>query len=297
MKKSFPTNLLVIGMMALSFTLLVGCGRAPAPEVPNAAVKPSPITSAEPVVSMLDAKDGKWGNLKGRIVWGGGAFPELKTIEASQDKAHCTSQGAIPDEGWVIDKESKGVRWTLVWLAPEPPKDKIPVNEWKKLDIHPDLQEIKVKEVEVDQPCCRFIPHALGMRQGQHLVVRNSSPIPHNVNCTSNVDGAGFSILIPPGGSHTAKNMKPERLPQQISCNIHGWMNAKIGVFDHPYFAVTDEKGNFEIKQAPAGHCRLKIWQENVGWRGGKLGKDGEAIEIKGGSVSDLGKIELKPND
>ena len=30
-----------------------------------------------------------------------------------------------------------------------------------------------------------------------------------------------------------------------IKCDIHGWMRAYVGVFDHPYFALTDENGDF----------------------------------------------------
>ena len=39
----------------------------------------------------------------------------------------------------------------------------------------------------------------------------------------------------------------------QLACNIHGWMKAYVRVFDHPYYAVTDEDGKFEIKLARVG--------------------------------------------
>ena len=35
-------------------------------------------------------------------------------------------------------------------------------------------------------------------------------------------------------------------------------------VLDNPYFAVTDEKGNFEIKNVPAGTQKVVVWQEAV---------------------------------
>ena len=35
-------------------------------------------------------------------------------------------------------------------------------------------------------------------------------------------------------------------------------------VLDIPYFAVTDDKGNFEIKNAPAGTQKVVVWQEAV---------------------------------
>ena len=35
-------------------------------------------------------------------------------------------------------------------------------------------------------------------------------------------------------------------------------------VLDNPYFAVTDDKGNFEIKNVPAGTQKVVVWQEAV---------------------------------
>ena len=59
-----------------------------------------------------------------------------------------------------------------------------------------------------------------------------------------------------------------DRLPIKIECNIHPWMNGWVRVFDHPYFAVTDADGNFELKNAPAGNYRLMVWHGQGGWRG-----------------------------
>ena len=39
-----------------------------------------------------------------------------------------------------------------------------------------------------------------------------------------------------------------------FKCDVHGWMNAYVGVLDHPFFAVTDADGTFEIKGAAARH-------------------------------------------
>jgi len=68
-------------------------------------------------------------------------------------------------------------------------------------------------------------------------------------------------------------------------------------VIAHPYFAVTDKDGNFEIKNVPAGKLRLMVWHEEPGWgvkEAGKSGKEGKGITIEDGKTLDLGKIELK---
>lgn len=38
-------------------------------------------------------------------------------------------------------------------------------------------------------------------------------------------------------------------------------------VFDHPFFAVTDDKGAFSIPNVPAGAYTLRAWHEDAGVR------------------------------
>ena len=147
----------------------------------------------------------------------------------------------------------------------------------------------------MDQPCCMFEPHVLAMRQGQDLLVKNSAAVAHNIHWVGNpLKNPGGNVIVPPGGSYTIKNLKGDRLPLKMSCDIHPWMGAWLGVFDHPYFAVTDVNGNFEIKGAPAGNYNLIVWHEDVGYRGGKEGRTGTPLDIKAGGVTDLGKLEFK---
>ena len=37
-----------------------------------------------------------------------------------------------------------------------------------------------------------------------------------------------------------------------FKCDVHGWMNAYVGVLDHPYFAVTDERRQVRAEDAAA---------------------------------------------
>ena len=78
--------------------------------------------------------------------------------------------------------------------------------------------------------------------------------------------------------------------PIQYKCTIHGWMTGYVRIFDHPYYAVTDADGKFEIKNAPAGKYRIVYWHEN-GFQGGAQGRFGEEIEIKGPAT------DVKPID
>ena len=50
-----------------------------------------------------------------------------------------------------------------------------------------------------------------------------------------------------------------------VKCNVHAWMNAYVGVLEHPFFAVTDGTGRFSIAQLPAGTYTIEIWHERFG--------------------------------
>ncbi len=234
--------------------------------------------------------DDGWGTVKGRIVWEG-EIPKRKPIDSIDkhaDKAHCLSKGIIVDEDWVVNAKNKGLRWTFVWLADaKNPKARLP--------IHPDLKEIKIKELVMDQPCCMFTPHALGLREGQVLVAKNSSPIPHNFNWHGRVSkGVSGNVLVPAKGTFPIKGLPADPLPVLIQCNVHTWMKGYVRVFDHPYFAVTDENGAFKFLKAPSGDYRLVVWHGSGGWSGGAAGKNGQPIAIKANAPTNLGDMVYK---
>src|SRR5262249_33431050 len=197
----------------------------------------------------------------------------------------------LVSEEWVVNSQNKGVRWVMVWLVNADDKD---VKKPKTMPIHPALLIPKNKQVIIDQPCCAFEPRAVIMRAGQDLVVKNSAPIAHNVSIIAK-DNPNINVLVPAGKEQVLKEMVTEVFPPlQVSCTIHGWMKAKVMVLPHPYFAVTDKDGNFEIKDAPAGKFRLILWHEGKGW---VEGRNGVPVEIKNKETTTLKPIELKPDE
>jgi plastocyanin len=231
------------------------------------------------------AGDG-WGAIKGQVVWAGPTPFTPEKLKVDKDQGECLKNGDLLSEKYVVDPKTKGVRWVMVWLIdPKNPKAALP--------IKPELKEVKPKKLVLDQPTCQFTPHVLGIRQGQELEVKNPAKVAHNTYMASAL-GPNLNQLIPPGKSLeiAAEDFHANSIVS-VSCTIHGWMKGTIRVFNHPYFAVTDEKGNFEIKGAPAGNWNLVIWQDE-GWvtAGGKLGMP---VTIKADGTTDLGKIELKP--
>lgn len=233
-----------------------------------------------------------WGTIKGKVVWDGGDVPEPEKANVDKDQPHCLSKGAIFKDEIVVNKKNKGVRWVLVWLT----DPKTAKNPKFVPPIHPSLKEVK-GPVEIDQPCCIFEPRVIGMRTGQGLVVRNSAPIPHNFKIDSIGGGPVANPLLPPGGKSEVEGFVPTTVPTLYTCSIHAWMKGYIGVFPHPYFAVTNEDGEFEIKNAPAGKFRLMVWQEKAGWviiDPKNPVNRGKVIQVKSGDTTDVGSIPLK---
>jgi hypothetical protein len=248
-----------------------------------------PARAAKKVKARAAKQDQGWGIVKGQVNYGGAKLPPLVKIDVpGQFAKACGARGALFQENWVINKKNKGVRYVLVWLAPFKKNGKIP--------IHPKLLKSKAKEVVMDQPCCQFEPHVVGLWAGQNLLVKNSASIQHNVHWLGLGNNAG-NVLIPKKKSHTIKDLTPQKLPMPVSCDIHKWMKGWVGIYDHPYFAVTDKDGKFEIKDAPAGQYRLFVWQESVGYIGGVKGRNGQVINIKKGGVTDLKKLKIKETE
>jgi len=231
------------------------------------------------------AQANQWAkSVKGQVVFAGAAIPQPKQLQVTKDQEHCLGKGPIVSEEWVINPSDKGIKNVFVWIT-KPDGTKPP--------IAPDLNVIKDKNVNLDQPVCAFVPHALAMREGQVLVVNNTAPVSHNVNWTgSRAKNPGGNEIITPGGKKNVGNLKADKDPISVSCNIHTWMKGWIRVFDHPYYAVTDADGNFEIKEPPAGKYQIWYWHD-TGFKGGAAGNKGFPIEIKAGD-NDLGKVEWK---
>jgi hypothetical protein len=234
----------------------------------------------------------EWGAVKGQVVWAGGKIPARKKLNVTTNVKECLKNGDLLSTEYVIDPGTKGVRYAIVWLMPADPKVKTP-------PIHPSLKT-PPKKVVLDQPCCMFEPHVLGIREGQVLEVKNSAEITHNVNISSPKPNPNINLVVGPHKSIDVEGWKAAPYPSGVACNIHPWMKGNIWVFDHPYFVLTDAKGQFEIKNAPAGKYRLVVWQEGAGWViGGKSPKagGGKVITIKKDGTTDVGKIDLKPSD
>ena len=77
-----------------------------------------------------------------------------------------------------------------------------------------------------------------------------------------------------------------------FKCDVHGWMNAYVGVLDHPYFAVTDKDGKFDLKTLPPGTYTIEAWHEKLGTQAAeghdrREGDEGHRLHLQGAAETE----------
>ncbi len=259
------------GLAAMISVLAVGCGDSA--KIEDAVVVPDstapPPKPAPPPAAPVKAEG--WGAIKGQVVLDGSA-PTPKILQergkAEKDPNVCAVDGPIVSERLVVDSTAKGVKNVLVYLA-HPTR------------VHDDAAKAaSTASVVFDQKKCAFEPHVLGLMAGASIEIRSADAANHNVD--AKLKSATFNQIIAQGQSFKFTPSAAERLPTPVVCDIHPWMSAWWLILDHPYFAVTDAQGSFEIKNAPAGTQKLVVWQEAVGFLTAPSGDD---VLIKAGDA------------
>lgn len=271
-----------LAMLTAAFTVsMVGCGgeeprRRPraANEAPAAApgteVAAAPSGAAPaPSAPASGGKVSGWGTIKGRLVWGG-ATPDDKKVDVTKDQDWCLKEGPIPEETLVVDPETKGLANVFVYLAkpkgihesyPQDTKAVAEADAKKFAELNGGLDysveaitaaigenKVALKDLKaptiLDQVYCRYVPHAIAMREGERMLVLNYEQVAHNVKVDGNSGKNNSNQNMPPN-TFQILNWQPESGALNIECSIHGWMKAAGMVFDHPYFAVTGKDGSF----------------------------------------------------
>ena len=241
---------------------------APAETAPSKGAETAIPSTSAPAPAATKAEG--WGTLKGRVVFGGDP-PAAKVLvpkgdPGAKDSKVCAAE-PILSQRLVVDKASKGVRFAVVYIP-------------KPTAVKPEARDAALKkEVVFDQRNCVFDPHVLAVMKGEKILVKQDDPgVSHNIH--SKLQNLPLNSSMQTGQTYPVETKSAERLPGQVVCDIHPWMSAFWLIADSPYFAVTDEQGNFEIKDVPAGTQKVVVWQEATGPVTPGVG---EPIDVKAG--------------
>lgn len=265
---------------------------------PNAAVargeEPQRVVELAPAPRMAVRKP--WVTVSGRVVFPKGEkVPGSKPVPAGQikDAEEWKPFGPVIFEDVLIDPDGRGIANAMVWLRPDADdlKAAFPADK-----IHPAQRDPKPAEHTVLLTAAQFRPRVLAVRSGDTLAFTNQFKVATNVQYFTPGDETdkerGFNRLAAPDMTLASKPLPADRAPDYFQSSIHTWLRGYVRAFDHPYFAVTDANGGFELKDAPAGAWRLVVWHEAVGYLGGINGRLGTRIVVPEGRS---GKSELAP--
>ncbi|MFQ5703209.1 MAG: carboxypeptidase regulatory-like domain-containing protein [Gemmatimonadales bacterium] len=112
---------------------------------------------------------------------------------------------------------------------------------------------------------CSFDPPIIAATAKSIVEIGNQDPILHNTHLRQR--RRTLANLALPHQGDKIQNSRALRRPGivDVECDTHGWMTAKILVFDHPYFSVSDQAGRFTIVDVPPGTYTVKVWHEILG--------------------------------
>jgi len=120
--------------------------------------------------------------------------------------------------------------------------------------------ELRADRLVMNQKDKTFSPRLLPVVVGTTVEFKSSDPFKHNI---FSPDGERYNLGTWVGEKGKSYTFKRPGVYRQL-CNIHPQMLAYIVVLDTPYFALTDNDGNFEIGSIPSGKYLLRVWGEKL---------------------------------
>ncbi|MCI0489067.1 MAG: carboxypeptidase regulatory-like domain-containing protein [Blastocatellia bacterium] len=225
------------------------------------------------------APTGDEGTITGTIAFEGTA-PARKTIPMGLNDANCAT---IPGEKLtenVIVKDGKLAN-VFVFIKGGPAGDysfKTPS-----------------EAATLDQKGCRYHPHVFGVQTGQTIKILNSDNTTHNIH-PSPKNNKEFNEVQGPGAAPKEKTFMRAETLIPVKCNQHPWMQAYIGVLEHPFFAVSKEDGTYEIEGLPPGDYTVETWHEQYGKKEQKVTVAAKGSVTQDFTYKDTDKAALSPS-
>ncbi len=227
-----------------SLVLALACGKKEAPEggvagQPSGGGAEAPGQPAAPAGSAA---------ITGKVSFTGAA-PTMRVIDMGDEPTCKAKYSTPPREETVIVNPNGTLANVFVYV---------------KSGLPPTYQApAPTTPVTLDQDGCRYHPHVFGIMVGQTLEIENTDGLLHNIKSLGK-NNRPFNISQP-ATMTTPRTFSTEEVMVPLQCNVHGWMNAWVGVLPHPFFAVTGTDGTFTISGLPAGTYEIDAWHEKYG--------------------------------
>lgn len=191
------------------------------------------------------------GSITGSVKLNGTA-PHMKGIDMSKDP-YCAKQheNNPPKMENVVVGSGGGLQNVVLYITTGLPGA--------------EASNVPSEQPKFDQKGCMYSPHVLAVDATQKFEVTTSDQTTHNIHPlpAPGSGNIGWNKSQPPGAPPIVTDWKaPEAIP--VKCNIHPWMHGWHVVVKGPY-AITDDNGNYTIKNVPPGTYTVTAWQEEYG--------------------------------
>ena len=200
--------------------------------------------------------------------------------------------GAAGGGGFDMSKANATVSGKISFEGTPPPNDKIQMSADPYCAQHaaqnPTTETVKVSDgglenviifvsmgapagpyatptsaVEINQENCHYTPHVFTMMTNQPLKVKNSDMTLHNIHAWAEKNPQ-FNVGQPVKDMVSETKFANPEVPLPVRCDVHKWMGAFIGVFNHPFNTVSKSGGSYELK-LPPGNYEITAWHEKFG--------------------------------
>ncbi len=187
------------------------------------------------------------GTVTGTVVWTG-ERPEPIEIEVPLHQERCGEKQRSPT--LAIGRRG-GIANSVVWLEG--------ITRGRPLVVPTEPTHVSLDN-------CAFSPHVIAVPVGTTVAFRNAEPILHNVHAMF-IDRAGrtrtwFSEGLPEPGSMYETRIEQPGVVKWVDDAGHPWMLGWMHAFEHPYFAVSDSEGRFQLTGIPPGQYVVRAWHE-----------------------------------
>jgi hypothetical protein len=226
-----------VGTLGLALAASIACGGSKSSE-PAPAATPSGGQKVDPATA---------GDVKG-VVSLEGTAPKNEPIKMNADPV-CVKANTTPQFQETYSVENGKLANVFVYV---------------KDGLGNYVFDPPTEMAKIDQMNCRYHPHVFGVRVNQPITIINSDDTLHNIHALPK-NNSEFNNGQPIKGMTMNHVFTAKEVMVPFKCDVHGWMNAYVGVLDHPYFMTTGKDGSFELKGLPPGTYTIEAWHEKLG--------------------------------
>lgn len=180
------------------------------------------------------------GSIRGVVRFPGETPPGAMVVNETDER--CPS--GIPQDHLIVQQTNRGLKNVLVVLEADP----VRMKPWAPVPLANDK--------------CTFAPRVQWVPVSTAVLLKNPGVADHRVRAWRE-SSVTFDVTLAPGNEGVRRPMVNAGF-YKINCEQHLWERSWLYVSENPYVAITNEKGEFEIKDVPSGNYSLRAWHE--GW-------------------------------